>query len=224
VKLGGPREPKDLRPRIAGLGVLLVLGLLVLAGNLYRLMVVRFEEFTALSIDNQFKDVRVRAARGVIRDRRGEVLVDARPSLDVFITPAFCLKCQLEVIPKLAQWLHWDEAQRQKVEQAVKDARGPQRYQQLVAQVDLSRDEFDVLTAHQPQLPGVDLEPVPHREYRAGTALAHVIGFMNEISPEEFTRLNSTNEDRPPYAMGDYIGRRGVERSFEHLLRAPTGG
>jgi penicillin-binding protein 2 len=223
VKLGGQREPKELRARVAVLGVMLVLGLLVLAVNLYRLMVVRYEEFTALSIDNQFKDVRVRAPRGLIRDRRGEVLVDARPSLDVFITPAFCVKCQAEVIPKLALWLGWDEEQRLKVEQAVKDTHGPQRYQELVVQVDLTRDEFDLLTAHQAQLPGVDLEPVPHREYRAGSALAHVVGYMNEITQEELGRLNSTNEDRPPYAMGDYIGRRGVERSFEHLLRGTDG-
>ncbi len=91
--LGAQREPKELRPRIFVVGGFFLLGLLVLAVNLYRLMVVRYEEFLALSVDNQFKDVRVRAPRGLIRDRRGEVLVDARPSLDVFITPAFCQKC-----------------------------------------------------------------------------------------------------------------------------------
>ena len=86
-------------------GGFFVLGLLVLAVNLYRLMVVRYEEFLALSVDNQFKDVRVRAPRGLIRDRRGEVLVDARPSLDVFITPAFCQRCVAEVIPRLESLL-----------------------------------------------------------------------------------------------------------------------
>lgn len=223
MKLGGPREPRELRPRIFALGGAFLLGLLVLALNLYRLMVVRYEEFTALSIDNQFKDVRVRAPRGLIRDRRGEVLVDARPSLDVFITPAFCLKCRDEVIPRLAGYLAWDEEQRSRVEQMVKDARGPQRYQQLVVQVDLTRDEFDLLSAHHHLLPGVDLEPVPHRAYRAGSALAHVLGYMNEVTQDELVRLNSSNEERPPYAMGDYIGRRGVERSFENELRGSDG-
>ena len=205
------------------MGVVFVLGIFVLSINLYRLMVVRHDEFFALSVDNQFKDVRVRAGRGVIRDRRGEVLVDSRPSLDAFITPAFCLKCVSEVIPRLAAALGWDEDQRLKVEQAVKDAHGPQRYQQLVAQVDLSRDQFDLLRAHQIELPGVDLEPVPHREYRTGNALAHVLGYMNEITQEELSRLNETALERPPYAMGDYIGRRGVERAYEAGLRGTDG-
>jgi penicillin-binding protein 2 len=223
VKLGGPREPKELRPRVFTLGAVFLFGVLVLSLNLYRLMVVRFEEFTALSIDNQFKDVRVRAPRGLIRDRRGEVLVDARPSLDVFITPAFCVKCQAEVIPRLATLLGWDEEQRLKVEQQVKDTRGPQRYQELVVAVDLPRDAFDLLNAHQMQMPGVDLEAVPHREYRAGSALAHVVGYMNEITVDELSKFNSAQEDRPPYAMGDYIGRRGVERAFEQTLRGTDG-
>lgn len=223
MKLLVTREPKELRSRIWGLGAVFVLGLLVLAVNLYRLMVVRYDELLALSVDNQFKDVRIRAGRGVIQDRRGEVLVDSRPSLDVFITPAFCVKCTSEVIPHLALALGWDEEQRARVEQAVREAHGPQRYQQIVAQVDLSRDQFDLLKAHQIELPGVDLEAVPHREYRAGSALAHVLGFMNEISQDELARFNATSEERPPYAMGDYIGRRGVERSFEASLRGTDG-
>ena len=224
MKLGGGREPKELKPRIIGLGVAFVLGLLVLAVNLYRLMVVRYDEFHALSVDNQFKDVRVRAPRGLVRDRRGEVLVDARPSLDVFITPAFCLKCSAEVIPRLQTLLGWDEEQRKKVVQQIRDAHGPQRYQPQLVQIDLKREEFDVLLAHQYLLPGVDLEPVPHRNYRAGATLAHVLGYMNEVTQEELSRLNGdSQESRPPYAMGDYTGRRGVERSFENTLRGTDG-
>ena len=125
--LGAQREPKELRPRIFVVGGFFVLGLLVLAVNLYRLMVVRYEEFLALSVDNQFKDVRVRAPRGLIRDRRGEVLVDARPSLDVFITPAFCQRCVAEVIPRLESLLGWTPDVTARVIDQVKGTRGPQR-------------------------------------------------------------------------------------------------
>ena len=222
IKLGQQNDAKDLRPRLIGVGVFFIAGLLVLSVNLYRLMVVRYEEFNALSVDNQFKDVRLRAPRGLIRDRRGEVLVDARPSLDVFITPAFCQKCSAEVIPRLAEVLQWDEEQRARVEALLKAAHGPQRYQPLIAAVDISREEFDQLLARQFLLPGVDLEPVPHRSYRAGPTLAHILGYMNEITQDELTKLNGSLE-RPPYALGDYIGRRGVERGFEHAIRGTDG-
>lgn len=224
IGLGTTREPKELRPRVFMVGGFFLLGLLVLAVNLYRLMVVRYEEFLALSVDNEFKDTRVRAPRGLIKDRRGEVLVDARPSLDVFITPAFCQKCVAEVIPKLQAMLAWDDEQLAHVIDMVKSARGPQRYQQIVVQVDLSRDDFDLVNAHQFQLPGVDLEPVPHRHYRSGAALAHVLGYMNEVTSDELAKLNGgPTVERPPYAMGDYTGRRGVERAYEQLLRGRDG-
>ncbi len=221
--LGTQREPRELRPRVFVVGGFFALGLLVLAVNLYRLMVVRYEEFLALSVDNQFKDVRVRAPRGLIRDSRGEVLVDARPSLDVFITPAFCQRCVAEVIPRLGTLLSWSDDVVTRVSDQIRLTRGPQRYQQQLVQVDLTRDEFDVLSSHQFQLPGVDLEAVPHRHYRSGDALAHVLGFMNEVTAEELAKLNSGREERPPYAMGDYTGRRGVERSFESSLRGQDG-
>ena len=224
MKLQQRADPKELRLRIFVVGAFFLLGLLVLAINLYRLMVVRYEEFLALSVDNQFKDVRVRAPRGLVRDRRGEVLVDSRPSFDVSITPAFCQKCVAEVIPKLAETLAWSQETQTRVEQLIKGARGPQRYQPISVQVDLTREEFDTINAHLFLMPGVDLEPVPHRFYRAGTALSHVLGYMNEVTQEELDKLNgSTLVERPAYALGDYTGRRGVERSFEQTLRGADG-
>ncbi|MBX7097857.1 MAG: penicillin-binding protein 2 [Myxococcaceae bacterium] len=224
MELGRQSDGRDLKVRLFVLGAAFVLGLVVLAVNLYRLQVVRYEELLALSTDNQFKDVRVRAPRGQIRDARGEVLVDSRPSFDVAITPAFCQQCATAVIPELASYLGWDETTLQRVTGQVKAAHGPQRYQPMVVQVDLTRDELDLVNAHLHELSGVDVEPVPHRHYRAGEALAHVLGYMNEVTQEELNRLNSNHEgERPPYALGDYIGRRGVERTLESTLRGTDG-
>ncbi|MBK7859516.1 MAG: penicillin-binding protein 2 [Archangiaceae bacterium] len=224
MKLGRASAGKDLRVRYFWVGGFFVFGMFVLAVNLYRLMVIRHDEFLALSIDNQFKDVRVRAPRGQIRDRRGEVLVDIRPSFDVFITPAFCQKCAAEVIPQLADLVGWDEAQTQAVTARIKAAHGPQRYQPMQVETDLGRDALDRVNAVVHRLPGVDVEKVPHRNYPAGPALAHVLGYMNEVTQDELVRLNGASEmERAPYALGDYIGRRGVERGFEAMLRGKDG-
>ncbi len=224
MELGRNTEGRELKTRFLWLGGFFLLGLFVLALNLYRLMVVRYDEFKALSTDNQFKDVRVRAARGQIKDRRGEVLVDSRPSFDVSVTPAFCQRCSAEVLPQLAEMLHWDAQMLATAEGRIKGAHGPQRYQPMVVQVDLDRDEVDQVNARLHLLPGVDLEPVPHRNYRTHDALAHALGYMNEVTQEELVRLNGERSaERAPYALGDYIGRRGVERSFENTLRGHDG-
>ncbi|MBS1148525.1 MAG: putative penicillin-binding protein 2 [Myxococcaceae bacterium] len=224
MELGRNTEGRELRTRFLWLGGFFLLGLFVLALNLYRLMVVRYDEFTALSTDNQFKDVRVRAPRGQIKDRRGEVLVDSRPSYDLTLTPAFCQKCFTDVLPQLAELLNWDETTRAAIEARVRAAHGPQRYQGMVVQVDLDADERDRINVRLHLWSGIEIEKVPHRYYPTHDALAHALGYMNEVTQEELVRLNAGKSvERSPYSLGDYIGRRGVERSFENTLRGRDG-
>ncbi len=196
-------------------------GLLLLAGRLYRLQIARGDEYAAKSVANFVKEIRVKADRGIIKDRRGEILVDSRPSFDVFITPAFCERCADEVLPRLSGWLSWDEEQRKHVEQLLRAAKKIAPFQPVPVQLDLSRDEVDTLNAHKLELAGVDWPAVPHRNYRTGTVLPHVVGYLNEITQDELERLNAEGEG---YALGDFIGRRGVERYFERRLRGAATG
>lgn len=212
MTLGKNTPGRDLKAHYLYLGLFMFLGLLLLAANLYRLQIVHGEQLRAKSEDNYVKEVRVRADRGMIKDRRGEILVEGRPSFDVYLTPAFCQRCGEEVVPKLALWLGWDQAQRARVEQQLHEKHGTQRFQPMPVRVDLSREELDLLNAHLYELPGVDIVPVQHRNYRAGPALAHVLGYMNEISQEELSRPSAAPAR---YFLGDYVGRRGIERAFE---------
>ncbi|HSP20635.1 MAG TPA: penicillin-binding protein 2 [Myxococcaceae bacterium] len=106
------------------------------------------------------------------------------------------------------------------MEQLLRAARRIAPFQPVPVQLDLNRDELDTLNAHKTELPGVDWPAVPHRNYRTGTVLPHVVGYMNEITQDELERLNAQGEG---YALGDFIGRRGVERYFERRLRGKDG-
>jgi penicillin-binding protein 2 len=218
--LGNTTPGRELKRRFLWLGLLLVGGLLILATQLYRLQIIRGEEYAAKSVANFVKEVRLRADRGVIKDARGTILVDSRPSFDAFITPAFCTDCATQVIPRLAELLGWDAEMRQKVEDQVRVARRNAPFQPLPVRIDLTRDELDRLNARRDILDGVEVVPVPHRNYRTGTVLSHVLGYMNEITQDELVRLNG---DGARYALGDYIGRRGLERYFESRLRGVDG-
>ena len=211
---------RDLKRRFVWLGLAMVAGMVVLAIQLYRLQITQGEEYAAKSVANFVKEVRLRADRGLLKDHRGAILVDSRPSFDAFITPAFCTNCAEEVLPRLGELLGWDDAQRKRVEDQVRLARRAAPFQPLPVRVDLSRDEYDRLNARRDILDGVDVVPVPHRNYRTGSVLSHVLGYMNEINPDEMERLNSEGGH---YALGDYIGRRGLERAFESTLRGTDG-
>src|SRR5262245_37648514 len=220
MTLGQTSAGKDLKARYLWLGLVMVGGLLLLAGRLYRLQIARGDEYAAKSVANFVKEIRVKADRGIIKDRRAEILVDSRPSFDVFITPAFCERCSDEVLPRLGGWLGWDGDQHAHVEQLLRAAKRSAPFQPVPVQLDLNRDELDTLNAHKLELPGVDWPAVPHRNYRTGIVLPHVVGYMNEITQDELERLNAQGEG---YALGDFIGRRGVERFFERRLRGKDG-
>ncbi|MGO9830006.1 MAG: penicillin-binding protein 2 [Myxococcaceae bacterium] len=219
MTLGQAGTGRDLKRRALWLGLAMLAGLLLLTVRLYRLQVIHGDEYAAKSVANFVKEIRIRADRGIIKDRRGETLVDSRPSFDVFITPAFCEHCSEEVLPRLAGWLGWDDTSRAHVEALLHAAKKSAPFQSVPVQLDLTRDELDTLAAHKTELPGVDWPAVPHRQYRAGAVLSHVLGYMNEISQDELDRA-------PPgsaYALGDFVGRRGVERHFERELRGTDG-
>ncbi|MBM4379860.1 MAG: penicillin-binding protein 2, partial [Deltaproteobacteria bacterium] len=217
-----PNNPgKDLRARYAWLGAAFVVGLLVLAGRLYRLQVTHAAEYQHKSEANFIKEIPIPADRGMIMDAHGRILVDNRPSFDAFVTPAFCARCEEGVLPRLAGWLGWDEEELARMQALVKQkGRTSERFQRVPVRVDLTRDEMDILLSHQRELEGLDVEPVPHRSYRAGAVLSHVLGYMNEITQAE---LEQKVPGRPEYHLGDYVGRRGIERALEEYLRGRDG-
>lgn len=217
------------------LGAAIGTGLLILAMQLYRLQVVDSEHFETLSEANFVKKIREPASRGLIKDRGGNVLVDNRPSFTLMITAALCKDCRTQVLPKLASWLQWDPIQLDRVEALLKESplKGSE-FQPIPVQNHLTQEQFDTINAHKLYLPGVDVGVVPQRSYRSGTGLEHVLGYVGEIGRKDLERLNGevarNNPDLDPeelerrgYALGSFLGKRGLERYYEGELRGRDG-
>ncbi len=224
----GPRlQGRDYRSRFLVMALLMFGMLMVLVTRLYVLQISRGEEYKEKSIDNFVKETRIPADRGMVLDHHGRILVDNRPSYNVTLTPAFCQPsgspkdyCLKEVLPKLATYLSLDADEVRRVEEQFKKARGLKRFRDFTVKIDVDLDALDRLEANKMELFGVDVLAVPHRNYRYGPLAAHVFGYMNEISGEELENLTRAGKD---YQLGDYIGRRGVERAFESELRGKDG-
>ncbi|MCA1826375.1 MAG: penicillin-binding protein 2, partial [Myxococcales bacterium] len=91
-----------------------------------------------------------------------------------------------------------------------------ERFKPFLVELDIPRDQVDVLEAHRTEMSCVNLIPTPHRAYRASPSLGHVLGYMSEVTPEEM-------DDHPEYRRGQTIGRRGIERRWERDLRGADG-
>jgi penicillin-binding protein 2 len=82
---------------------------------------------------------------------------------------------------------------------------------------DVPTRQLFYLTEHAARFPGVAPEVLALREYPAGTAAAHVLGYVGGISPGEL----KTRRFRG-YQAGDIIGKAGVELTYDSWLRAAT--
>ncbi len=220
---------REMRPRVFWLKMATSAAFLLLLGRLYQLQILRGDEYKGRADDNFVKELRVPADRGLVLDRNRRVLVDSRPSYDVTLTPYLCGRRCEEVLSRLARMvsLSPEEAQRAREQLATARATRLARFRPFTLKVDVARDDLDVLEAHLLEFGGaVDVVPTPHRSYRYGTWASHLLGYMNEIGPEELERENgeiAEGSGRLPYQMGDYIGRRGLERRFEREMRGVDG-
>jgi penicillin-binding protein 2 len=217
---------REIRPRAALGALVVVCAMLVLVVRLYQLQIVRGDEYVAQSLSNFRKSLPVPADRGVIKDRLGRVLVDNRPSFDVYLTPAFCKgKEKDEVMARLATYLKMppedvDRMRREYARAAAAPREQLETSKPYLVALDIPRDGVDVLEGHRNELSCVDLIPSPHRAYRVGQSLGHVLGYMSEVTPDE---LDEHSDEHADYHRGQTIGRRGIERRWEQELRGKDG-
>jgi penicillin-binding protein 2 len=212
---------REIRPRAALGALVVVCAMLVLVVRLYQLQILRGEDYVIQSIANFRKSLFVPADRGLIKDRKGRTLVDNRPSFDVFMTPAFCKgKERDEVIARLKSYLMLTDEDvtriRSDYQKSWLSKDRLERFKPFLVELDIPRDQVDVLEAHKTEMTCVNLIPTPHRSYHAPVSLGHVLGYMSEVTPDEM-------DDHPEYRRGQTIGRRGLERRWERELRGADG-
>jgi penicillin-binding protein 2 len=192
---------------------------LLLIARLYQLQVMSGDYYMRKSADNFVKELELPATRGQIRDRKGRILVDNRPAYNVYITPRFF---NTDAFTKLKKYLALSDEQATALEVKIGQKRGLDRFRQLLAFEDISRDQLALLESEKNDLPGVAVQAVAHRNYPHGALAAHLVGYMNQITPEELADKRQ-RADTLNYHLGDYIGRAGLERQWESFLRGKDG-
>lgn len=210
---GAHESSPVVRRRIALVTAVMVAGVLLLALRLWTLQVIRGERMAELSEHNRVRLRRVAATRGRVVDRNGNILIDSQASFDAVLVreDARDLPATVET---LAQFLHQSAADTQAV---LDRAAGRPPFQEVLVKRNLNFDEVAALETHQLDLPGVSLRIAPARTYPHGEVLAHVLGYVGEITQEELDR------DRT-YRPGDIVGKAGIERAWEAHLRGAHGG
>jgi penicillin-binding protein 2 len=211
--------PRDVTPelsrRIAVASTIVLLAFVGIVVRLVSLQVVQGAEMRSLSEHNRIRLVRVPAARGVVYDRNGELLIDNRPSFDVVYVPEDA-RGRPGVLRTLATRLNEPE------DAVVARLRAPSKrppYAGIVVARDLDWSGVVALETHQLELPGVSVRVGPRRYYPYGPLAAHLLGYVGEVSESELAR----NED-DDIRGGDVVGKANLERAWDHELRGRPGG
>jgi penicillin-binding protein 2 len=183
-------------------------------GRLYYLQVIEGPELVQQSQNNWFRVQGIPPMRGLIFDRNGALLVDNRPAFNVSILSRES-KNPEEVVQRLAELIDVDP---DPLVTRLVQARGLPSFKPVLLESDVSRDDVAVIEAHNLELPGILVSVQPKRHYVEGTRAAHLLGYLGEISREELSE-GAFKDNR----AGDFIGKFGVEKAFEHYFHGRRG-
>ena len=212
--------------RIAAFTIALVLALLVIVVRLTQVQIVQGEVFAAAARANQVQLIPVAAPRGLIVDRHGVVMVRSRPSFVCALIPSE-VKDIDGTLQALSGILSIDEA---KLRNRLLHHRGVnykdfnevqvyEPYGPVILASDLSPAQMARLAEAQADLPGVDFEAQPVRNYPYKTEGSHLFGYVGAITEDEFARLKQFG-----YSPNDVIGKDGLEQKYDSALRGRIGG
>ena len=193
---------------------ILALTMIVLFMRLFDLQILKGDEMRRLSEQNRVRVKKILAPRGTIFDRTGRVLADTRPSFNLYLIPED-IKDFTQTVDGCVQLLGLD---RDEIIEKLKDARDFPSSFPVKIESDMSMDQIAKVEASKFYLPGVVIQIEPKRHYPYGPMFSHVLGYVSEISPEELK-----TEEYRKYAIGDTVGKFGLERMYEKYLRGADG-
>ena len=220
---GDPRvaEPYRLTPqlalRLAVLGFLALALFAVLFLRLWALQVLSGERYLAQANDNRVRTLRLEAPRGAILDRNGRVLVTNTPGTRVELWPSDLPKTWPAELAELRRLAVVTGVPTKDIVAALAKHRDDP-LTPVVVQRGIKRQQIFYLLEHQDQFPGVRLPPSYLRKYPYQSLAAQVLGYVGQISPEDYNALKKKG-----YLASDSIGQSGIERTYDTYLRGKDG-
>ncbi len=197
---------------LQGFFIFIAILILVLFGETFHLQVLEHKKFLALAEKNKFIIRSIQASRGVIYDSKGKQLVFNKPSYDLFFDkgkfPQFnSEEINLKEISKIIKENPED----------LKKEINEEKNQIVLISENLDYQTLILLEARIADFPGFLIKKNAVRDYKNGKTFAHIIGYTGKISAEELKKFPEI------YTNYDYVGRTGVEKSYEEVLRKNAG-
>jgi penicillin-binding protein 2 len=206
------------RNRIVAASAVVLACLALLALRLIYLQVIKHEVYLEQAENNRTAIVPIVPNRGLITDRHGVVLATNYSAYTLEITPSKVerLEATLDALAQVVEITPRDRRRFKRLREEFKS------FESLPIRTKLSDEEVARFAAQRFRFPGVDIKARLFRQYPYGETASHVIGYIGRINPKEKERIEEEDE-QGNYRGTDYIGKVGVEQSYEKQLHGVTG-
>jgi penicillin-binding protein 2 len=212
------RELQRFRGRLALLGIfaLLLFGILFL--RFFYLQVVQHGHYSTLAEANRISVLPIAPHRGIIVDRNGIELAHNYSAYTLEITPSRVENLNA-TIDELATIIDITARDRRRFRKLMEESK---RFESLPIRTRLSDEEISRFAAHRYRFPGVEAKARLFRQYPQGEMFSHVVGHIGRINQREVELLEAEGR-LSNYRGSDYIGKTGLEQSYEKYLHGTTG-
>lgn len=202
-----------LRDRTAAAQLVLAISFLLLVGAFFRAQVLDVRDYRLQSEKNRLRQVPLLAPRGAIVDRHNAIIADNVPGYTVklFAPSTDTLRAVLE---RLAGVVPLDSSGVTTIVRRFQSA----PYQPALVFSGARFEAVSKLEEHRYLLPGLVIQTEPRRIYPAGAAIAHLVGYVGEVSEDELKKGRY-----PGSRMGSIVGRDGLEQQYDSVLRGIDG-
>ena len=197
---------------LASVFSLLLLGLVV--ARLVQLQVVDHELFAEKSQGNRVRIVPAPPIRGLILDRKGRVIAENLPAYQLELIPEQVVDLD-DTLNRLAAI---DLIDPEDIPRYKELSRSGPRFKPVTLKFRLTDEEIANFATQRPRFPGVDFQPRLVRHYPHGPEVAHAVGYVGALSPEDLQRLDAAS-----YAGTSHTGKNGVEARYESSLHGDPG-
>src|SRR4051812_48562155 len=212
------RELFLFRRRLLLAGGVVVVAFMVLLGRFAFLQVAMQSHYQTLAESNRISIVPIVPNRGVITDRNGIVLAQSYSAYTLEVTPSRVRNLD-QTIDQLAEIVDVQPRDRKRFRKLLEESKN---FESLPLRTRLSDEEVARFAVNRYRFPGVEIKARLFRQYPFGAQASHVVGYIGRITDKDLERIGDWDE-AANYKGTDYIGKVGVELSYERELHGTTG-
>ena len=209
---------QNIAVRIGTVQVIGFIFLTILGVRLYHLQINKGDYYQKRAQNQRIRVIPIPAPRGAIFDRNGKLLVDSRSSYNITLNHEPIRN--IDAFNRIDDYAEGLSVTAEFVKERLKLVKSRPEYETIVLKENATLLDITWVETHSLEYPELRVELQPQRYYSQGETLAHVLGYVGEISPKQ---LESSKYRKKGFRPGDIIGKGGVEQYYDQNLRGRHG-